>query len=152
MCYNRSSTFTFKTTQNLYKRLLSLFELTSGVCSNRDNFFYYFTKIPYYAAFGTEFSAAFSIFSMNIPYPSVGFATITMGRRSASRVRTQCGTQEKFPPLDPYSKGFSCEKCRELDGLGKTKRECEHSVERRKSSHPWILIPRAFLAKSSGNL
>ena len=55
--------------------------------------------------------------SMNIPYPSVGFAIKTMGRRSASRVRTKCGTQEKFSPLEPDSKGFSCEKCRELESL-----------------------------------
>ena len=57
--------------------MLSLLYHTRLVCYKRDNFFYYFTKIPYYAAFGTEFSAAFSIFSINIPYPSVGFATNT---------------------------------------------------------------------------
>ena len=41
----------------------------------------------------------------------------TMRKRSASRVRTQIGTQEKFSPLEPDFKGFSNEKCRELSLL-----------------------------------
>ena len=39
----------------------------------------------FYAAVGIKsLPSAASIFSINIPYPSVGFATITVRRRSAS--------------------------------------------------------------------
>ena len=43
-----------------------------------------------------------------------GIVDHNVSRRSVEFVRIKCGTQKKFPPLEPDSKGFSCEKCREL--------------------------------------
>ena len=49
------------------KKLLSLFKLSRGVCSNRDNFFIYFLVLLLYDAFAMEIFAAFNIFSMKMP-------------------------------------------------------------------------------------
>lgn len=60
------------------------------------------------------FSASASIFSMKIPYPSVGSATITVRRRSASRMRTKCGTPKVFAPPILYGWGFAMQSSENL--------------------------------------
>ena len=74
---------------------MSLIELTCGERLVRDNFFIYFLTFPCYAALAIGIFVEFSIFSINMPYPSVAPRVVELALHSVDALR-DCGEQEKL--------------------------------------------------------